>query len=46
MAGFGEWRLVVANSVVANSVSPNGKIIAGTGINPAGLAEGWIATLP
>ncbi len=23
-----------------------GKIIAGTGINPAGFAEGWIATLP
>jgi hypothetical protein len=41
VTGFAEWRLVVANSI-----SPNGKIIAGTGINPAGFAEGWIATLP
>jgi probable HAF family extracellular repeat protein len=41
ITGFERWTLVVANSV-----SPNGKIIAGTGINPMGFAEGWIATLP
>jgi probable HAF family extracellular repeat protein len=41
VSGFDGWTLVVANSV-----SPNGKIIAGTGINPRGLVEGWIAALP
>jgi hypothetical protein len=29
----------------AVSVSPNGKIICGTGLNPAGQVEGWIAKL-
>ena len=41
VTGFGQWRLIVANAV-----SLNGKIIAGTGINPAGAAEGWTAKLP
>jgi uncharacterized membrane protein len=31
--------------VVANSVSPDGKIIAGVGLNAAGALEGWIAKL-
>jgi probable HAF family extracellular repeat protein len=41
VAGFEKWQLVVANSI-----SPGGKIIAGVGINPDGFAEGWIAELP
>jgi len=40
VTGFTGWTLV--NAV---AVSPDGKIISGTGINPAGLAEGWIAKL-
>ena len=35
------WLLV---TVIA--VSPNGKIFAGTGVNPAGIPEGWVASLP
>lgn len=31
--------------VVANSVSPDGKILAGVGLNAAGALEGWIAKL-
>ena len=31
---------------VANGVSGNGLIVCGTGINPAGETEGWVATLP
>jgi probable HAF family extracellular repeat protein len=38
--GLEGWTLVVANSV-----SPDGKIIAGTGVNPRGLVEGWVANL-
>ncbi len=41
ITGFEGWQLVVANSV-----SPDGKILAGVGINPSGLVEGWIAKLP
>ncbi len=29
----------------ANSISPDGAIIAGTGISPSGQVQGWIATL-
>jgi len=41
VTGFEGWVLVVANAV-----SPDGKIIAGTGINPRGEVEGWIVKLP
>jgi hypothetical protein len=39
--GFEGWILIVANSV-----SPNGNIIGGVGINRSGRAEGWITSLP
>jgi uncharacterized membrane protein len=35
------WQLQIANGV-----SGDGTVIAGTGINPSGLQEAWIATLP
>ena len=40
VTGFEKWTLVGAYCL-----SPDGKIIAGTGINPRGLAEGWIVRL-
>ena len=39
MSGFDGWILVGANSI-----TPDGKIIAGVGINPDNQIEGWIAT--
>ena len=30
----------------ARGISADGKVIVGTGINPAGFAEAWIATIP
>jgi uncharacterized membrane protein len=41
VTGFDRWILV--NAV---AVSPDGKIIAGTAVNPNGQAEGWIARVP
>ncbi len=38
--GLVGWTLVSANSI-----SPDGTIIAGTGIGPLGQVQGWIATL-
>jgi len=40
VTGFEGWNLVGVNLV-----SPDGKIIGGTGINPDGQAEGWIAQM-
>lgn len=31
---------------VANAISPDGRIIVGRGVNPAGQVEGWMVTLP
>ena len=41
ITGFQNWILVSALAV-----TPDGKIIVGTGINPDGFAEGWMAKLP
>jgi hypothetical protein len=35
------WTLTVANDI-----SDDGRIIVGAGINPSGLPEGWMATVP
>jgi uncharacterized membrane protein len=40
VTGFEDWTLVYASVV-----SPDGKIIGRTGVNPRGQAEGWIAKL-
>jgi hypothetical protein len=40
ITALGKWQLLVANSI-----SPDGKIILGVGINPHGRAEGWIVRL-
>ena len=41
VTGLEQWRLIVCNSI-----SPDGKIIAGTGINPDDANKEWIARLP
>jgi hypothetical protein len=44
VTGFENWRLITATGV-----SPNGKIIAGTGINnnvPGGRVEGYVVRVP
>ena len=41
ITGHNGWILVHATAL-----SPDGKIVAGTGINPNQVAEGWIARLP
>lgn len=40
VTGFDGWVLDVANPV-----SPDGKIISGTGVNPRGQVEGWIVKM-
>jgi hypothetical protein len=39
--GIDRWRLIGSSAI-----TPDGKTIAGTGINPDGQTEGWIAILP
>ena len=38
---LGSWRLTAATGV-----SADGLIVVGTGINPSGVSEGWVITLP
>jgi len=39
--GLERWWLIGASSI-----TPDGKMIAGTGINANGDVEGWLAILP
>lgn len=41
ITGLDGWTLMVANSI-----TPDGKMIGGVGISPSNQIEGWIATLP
>jgi len=41
ITGFQGWLILSAVGI-----TPDGKVIAGNGINPEGLTEGWIVTLP
>ena len=41
VTGFDGWTLV--NAIA--ELTPDGNTVAGTGVNPSGFIEGWIATV-